>query len=427
MVRRAWLLSITAAVSALAVETLADAGSGAAGAAPADVPVIENPATPSDGSIELALDELWRIGGESESEDEFFGVIMQLRCDDAGNVYLLDAQLHEVRVFDADGNFVTVVGREGEGPGEFRRPSDLVVWPGGGIGVAQRMPGKLVHLGMDGTPEGDISASLGGDASFILLNGVQRVGDRFAFWTVVPDRGTSAMTLHGTVTLADPDGTPIRTILEGTSRRDFANPKVVETEPGPFSFVWETGPDGRVYVSERFDRYEVRVLDPEGEPVHVITRAYEPVMRTDAEKADVHRRFGGVRGGRRVAVDVEVSDTERDIRRVYPRPDGRVWVLPSRGVHELPDGVLMVLDEFDASGRFTHQITLRGEGNYLEDQVVIHGDRVYLVTDQREAMMTFMSGPGGPGGGGDADVPDEEAEDEEPMPMGVIAFQISEG
>jgi hypothetical protein len=396
----------------------------AAGAAGADVPVVSNPATPADGVVELVLEEAWRIGGETENDDEFFGVITQLRCDDEGNVFLLDAQLHEVRVFDAGGELVTVMGREGEGPGEFRRPSDLVLWPGGGVGVAQRMPGKLVHLGLDGVPRGDVSVDLGSGTGFILLNGAHRVGDRLAVSTVVPDRGTSAMTLRGKVTLIESDGTPVTTFLQGTSERDFANPRVVEAEPGPFSLVWETGPEGRIYYSEAFDRYEVHVLDHDGQPLHVITRAYTPVTRTASEKEEVHKRYAMFRGGQRVAMEVEVSDTERDIRRLYPLPGGRLWVLPSQGVDDLPEGVLMVVDEFDADGRFVRQVTLRGEGDYLRDEVVVCGDRLFVVTDQRAAMQGLMGGPGGPSGPRGEAVDEDE---EEPMPIAVVAFRIPIG
>lgn len=52
-------------------------------------------------------------------------------------VFLLDQQLSEVKVFDSAGQWLRTMGREGEGPGEFRGPVDLALLPGGQVGVLQ--------------------------------------------------------------------------------------------------------------------------------------------------------------------------------------------------------------------------------------------------------------------------------------------------
>lgn len=50
--------------------------------------------------------------------------------DSRGRYYLTTAlALHEVKVFDSSGRFLRLIGREGEGPGEFGRISNLVVGP----------------------------------------------------------------------------------------------------------------------------------------------------------------------------------------------------------------------------------------------------------------------------------------------------------
>ena len=98
----------------------------------------------------LALNELWRIGGEEESEDYLIGVISGVATDQAGQIYLLDAQLNEVMVLSPEGEYLRSIGREGEGPGEFSRPQDIFRTSDGLIAVVQRFPGKirLVQRGM---------------------------------------------------------------------------------------------------------------------------------------------------------------------------------------------------------------------------------------------------------------------------------------
>lgn len=44
----------------------------------------------------------------------------QFDVDEAGRVYIADAQQHRVHVFEPNGWYKTYFGREGSGPGEFR-------------------------------------------------------------------------------------------------------------------------------------------------------------------------------------------------------------------------------------------------------------------------------------------------------------------
>ena len=52
---------------------------------------------------EIQLAEQWRIGGTSESEGEFFALIVDLAVGPDHSVFLLDLQLSEVRVFSREG------------------------------------------------------------------------------------------------------------------------------------------------------------------------------------------------------------------------------------------------------------------------------------------------------------------------------------
>ena len=51
-----------------------------------------------------------------------------------------------------------ILGREGDGPGEFRRPIALEFLPGERLGVVQRIPGRIVCLDLEGEPRGVVHA-----------------------------------------------------------------------------------------------------------------------------------------------------------------------------------------------------------------------------------------------------------------------------
>ncbi len=113
---------------------------------------VENPAEGIHSPATIELEELWRLGGDSEEDGEFFGVLIDATVGPNGDVYLLDQQLAEVSVFDAGGEYLRTIGHEGEGPGEFRRPVGIFFFPEGDLGVVQSRPARIVRLDTDGVP-----------------------------------------------------------------------------------------------------------------------------------------------------------------------------------------------------------------------------------------------------------------------------------
>lgn len=58
--------------------------------------------------------------GDRDDPDLGFSRVSGLAVDDEGRVYVSDGQAREIRVFSAEGERLGVVGRPGDGPGEFR-------------------------------------------------------------------------------------------------------------------------------------------------------------------------------------------------------------------------------------------------------------------------------------------------------------------
>ncbi|MCP4724804.1 MAG: 6-bladed beta-propeller [bacterium] len=72
---------------------------------------------------EVELEFVRKIGGIDETDENFqFYRIRHLCFDGEGNRYLLDAGNFRIQKFDKDWNFITTIGSEGQGPGEFERP-----------------------------------------------------------------------------------------------------------------------------------------------------------------------------------------------------------------------------------------------------------------------------------------------------------------
>ena len=115
---------------------------------------------------------------------------------------------------------------------------------------------------------------------------------------------------------------------------------------------------------------------------------------------------------------IVVSEYEPDVRNIFPRSDGTVWVMTSRGEREANESVLAQFDVFDSQGRFTHQVTLEAEGDPREDAVFFVGDRLFVVTEYVSASQSMWGGKDGEA---------EEEDEGEAEPMEVICYRLGEG
>lgn len=381
-------------------------------AAAADIPRIVNQASPSEAPETVTPRELWRAGGE-EDESIIFGVLTNVAVDDEGYAYLLDAQLHEVMVFTRDGEYLRSLGREGEGPGEFRRPSSMFITANGEIAVVQRAPGRIVLLTTSGEPAGNHALPEAPEGGTQFFFDVQRAGDGLAIDLRRIARRETGFDVTRELALIDRGGTANATLFSETSERNMANLKFDEKQIQ--TLMWMAAPDGRVFTSDNFDAYAITVWNADGTPHHVIERPYEHRKRTKAEmernKPNIQIRG---RGGQRPETETKASPTDRDIMDMYVRSDGTLWVVSSHGAYDVEDGTFATFDVYDRDGRYTRQVTVQAPGDYQEDAVAFAGDRMYILRGQRSARDAMF-------GGEDSD---EEAE-EEAQPMSVVCYDLS--
>lgn len=102
-----------------------------------------------DGMAATWVEEL-RIGRLDGDGPELFGSISDLETDESGRIYVLEDDASELRVFGADGAHQFTVGREGEGPGEFNRPSSLLWAIDGRLWVAEPLNRRFSLFTADG-------------------------------------------------------------------------------------------------------------------------------------------------------------------------------------------------------------------------------------------------------------------------------------
>jgi hypothetical protein len=233
----------------------------------------------------LALAETVRIGVVEGEPAYQFHDIADLDVGRDGTLVVFDEGSHSLRLFDGAGRFIRAIGRQGEGPGEFRGGrtaqysvglwGDTVVLAESSRGVRFSVfdtAGVLVH-----TARGPDSPYFFRDASVILDSGVLRV-------TVshLPDVGwdeagevATTLTVHE-IDLASarvgPEltGVPGRLVSSLGDGTDF--PRAIPYfEPSPLAALVPGG----ILTTPAVD-YEIRVLGPDGTPRRIVRRRYEP-------------------------------------------------------------------------------------------------------------------------------------------------------
>lgn len=386
----------------------------AAGAAPV-VPEIHSGSEPADGVRTVTLQEQWRIGG-LDDEENLLGLVREAAMDEEGNVYLLDTQLVTVLVYDSQGQFVGELGRDGDGPGEFRRPRDLILLPDGTVGVVQGFPGSIVRIARDGTPAGRIE--LAGDPTeggFFALRKVLAVGGDLVYAGSEITRDETKRSSRTRILRSDPGGNPLATYYEFSYEREMTDTRRDETSDY-FPSAWTVGPDGRVWVPPHRNEYRFDVYDPDGTLSFAVERDYESWQRSPEDLEQTRLWMTPWGRGRGRDWEIVVEPTSRDVMQSHVDGSGRLWVMSSRGAHPQQDGVHSVWDVFDAEGHFREQVALVCEGKALEDEIrFVGGGMVILVRNALDAALSARAQA------------TEEEFDEEAEPVEVVVYRMPGG
>lgn len=373
--------------------------------------IVQNPETAPE-NVTLEPEELWRRG--EEDDDIFFGLPVQILEDDQGNVFVLDSQISEIVVFSPDGEYLRTIGREGEGPGEFRGANDMFIRSDGIVGVVVVFPGKIVQLHPDGTPAGRFPYPEDNVEGFQLIYKGVAAGDRVVLAGSVQSRsGGVQMEQENYLKAFDQEGNEIAHYHSIMEKTQYGGMEFDEKVFANFKSQWSAASDGRVAASLSFDDYQIHVWKPDGSLAYIIDRPdYEPLERTPAHKERFQKLYDGVTSWNPNST-FEISDTHPALVRLDYRPDGSLWVLSARGVWANKEGVFAAFDEYDRDGRFVRRVVVKGPGNAMDDGIYLTEGRLYRITDQFSAFMAnFGGGDTAEAGGGAAE------------PLQVVAYDI---
>ncbi len=280
---------------------------------------------------ESELIEEMRIGSLGGPAEYSFSDINSIAVSQSGTVYVYDTHPPTIREFDPDGRFVGSIGREGEGPGEFRSIAGVSVLPDGKVAFWDRGARRITVYRTDGEldeilriegvnppyPFADRSFLTDVEGNYYLRifvepasSGRELAAMRYGYARISP--GGAVL---DTLAVPEAPGTSGQSIVIYTRAGD-RNPFLEEALDAlsPFGYL----------VAGFNGTYEFSILDSAG-MIEVEREGFQPVEVKAGERAEWQARVAHAerRSGGSYA---EVPRRKPAYRDLWVDSDGRIWV-----------------------------------------------------------------------------------------------------
>lgn len=330
----------------------------------------------------VRLEELWRVGEDDDSDAVVFGQVSDLAVDRDGRLYIADMQTRQVSVFSSDGKFLRTIGREGEGPGEFREPRGLVILPDGLVGVVREQPPAILrYRASDGEFIDNLYLEAHPKHPFQRLGKVECRGKTLVAMCSDVREAPDGIDATARLLRFDKAGKFLGECDSTCTQFRFANPVARER----YDSGWRLGLDERVFVNPGLE-YRFDVRGPDCQVERMIAPKYQRLKRTSAEMDSVrayYQRVGNIGNAK-----LELFDYVRDVAWFAIDDVGRLWVLSSRGRVESPTDSLGLFDVYDNKGRLARVVDLKGVRG-ARDWFRINGERFYVVHRETMAVVAY--------------------------------------
>ena len=347
------------------------------------------------------------IGADDAGDAYLLGRVRGLTADST-RIYILDAAVPVVRVYDMAGRHLFDVGREGGGPGEYRDPRSVVVSRRDGrIFVRDDRQLRLNVYDRDGDVLG--TWTYGGtfqSGSPLLLTYDEQIYTQTLVY-IPPDWpntrwkvGLIRIGPNGAEgdTLAPPDYSyePPKVSAYGE------NSSSVTAIPFSPNFSWAATP-GRAVVSGVATHFRFQIQHPGGRTTIVEKASWEPVPIQDGEARWYKSRLtanmqGNVPGWSWNGPPL--PDHKPAYERFVADRSHRIWVVRQGPGEMLPDGVenpedpelfqtrplwrdTYLIDVFEDTGRYLGRVALP-EGFQFQPAPYIEGDMVVALVEDED-------------------------------------------
>ena len=322
------------------------------------VTVVKNPKEPIYEEDVFTLEEELSIGDVKGKDEQMFTNITDVTVDNNENIYILDLNQGQIRVFDGNGNHLRNISRRGQGPGEFQFPMQIIISSNQEFVICDPIVRRLFLFSLDGVFKRDVPTWEHGRLLSMMLN------SRGEIIGEVPLRGEKQ---GFSLKKFSPDFVELYNIAAKEREKipilEVLSPRIVWCVSKTDDVIWGDS-----------EKYEINIQDRDGYLEMKILKEYEPVKIIEEEYSEqIERKFGG----RPIP-----PEFEQELPEYYPAyksftldSDGRLFIST---FEKAKSGEVYYCDVFDSDGRYIAKISLKTEPRVWKNQ------KLYTIEEDEE-------------------------------------------
>lgn len=321
----------------------------------------KNPAPPRGLPTTLSLKQDLSLGDKRESEESMLLEPTVIDADDDGNIYVLDRKAVQIKVFDPQGRFIRIIGRTGQGPGEFQSLRYFQITPQNNILAVDLIARRVTVFSLEGQFIKDLSA---GKMWMFLEARMDSNGDIIGSHTIMDQQARTELVRF------DADLQPVHTVASvPIARFPVFNPYF------PL-LMFAVTPDGNIIWGITTE-YEFKVVNREGKTVKKIVKKYDPEILTQEDREKRARELWGDAG--------PTGDMKVEWPQYFPPVQGfilddRGWLfvrpfVKGQGEKNVP------YDVFDNEGRYVARVILPAIARKIKD------GKLYTIEEDAEGLL----------------------------------------
>lgn len=310
------------------------------------------------------------ITDEELPEEVYFQNPRGIAVHSNGNICVSDFAANNIKILNPEGKLIKVVGRQGQGPGDFNSPSfidrsgdRLIVWEARNrrfsiLDENGRFIKSVPHSFEIGRPEGMKALP---DGRVILMTEMQvEIKNVLQQWF--------------RLFLLSPDLEILKTIYSvKLEMRKLITEPITMYVPQPFRpfIYWDILVDGHIAVGFS-DKYEIEIHDPDKGKLYAFSHDYLPIEVNDEDKKRHFSIFtmtvwkGNTKETKKGAPDYVKNNTsflkyKPAFKNLVSDDEGNIWVQPynkNRGAEE------QFFDVFDKKGKFIQSVEIFGDSSF---------------------------------------------------------------
>jgi len=341
------------------------------------VEYVHNRAKPVHPELTASFAEEMTIGGERQGPVRLFQP-GRFAVDEKGNIYVSDRSDQQIKVFDAQGNFVRAIGAKGQGPGEFQRIGDLAFLPDGRLLVTDWGNRRTSLFHKNGT----------------FLRSWEWSTARFSVYLTTDSSYTVDVRIFGanpeeyvkTFDLAEHElvsfGTFVPAEVEVKRQGNVAFGITVPFAPRSI-FAGDTQRHWLYHCLN--DKYIIEIYDDRGKLFRKIDRPYQPLPFTSRDKEDFLAAYkdNPNKVFLQMAKEVELPKVKTVASRLVVDDRGNLWVQTNEQ-KQIEGEEATAYDLFDTTGVYITRIW-----SGVRPGLFLNGKMYNLSTDRETGLRTI--------------------------------------